>query len=293
MKYVYLPNDPDSRKFAVNSMRLFNLLRRQNAHALLCPDASEYKIPQTSLPRAPAPEHPLNPLQRQGYRIPSHAANQGLSPAAKAKLSALKDRAAKLVEKGDAASLRSDYTSSIRLYTKAIGRHFLREAYSSLVNADTHHITELYATEPGIFARRAIAYCHDQQFTQAREDYRRAVAIRRIPNVEYLVGSVRCHLALGIYENALSDIKAALSIAPKNAAALRLKIKAKSMCRYMNHYHASIKEERYPAAISALLAACDLCEGGVPGNWCSWLLQDIRLGLESGMGLDLALQAAR
>ncbi|KAI0047396.1 protein prenylyltransferase, partial [Auriscalpium vulgare] len=179
--------------------------------------------------------------------------------------------AEKLKEQGNVSFKAKRYGEAIDLYTNAI---------------------ELVPTEPAYLTNRAAAHMALKKFRSALDDCQQAATLQSAaPSTKTLVRLARCQLALGAPTPALSTLRTALEIEPKNAAALQLQQKVLELEADMRNLAGARERNDWGMARIALdrcLASVEAEGSEVPTEWRIW-----RVELELARGnWDAANQAA-
>jgi len=116
-----------------------------------------------------------------------------------------------------------------------------------------------------------------KKFRPALEDCQQAAALQSAsPSPKTLIRLARCQLAIGSPTPALSTLRSALSIDPKNAAALQLQEKVLELEAHLRNFDGAKRKKQWGMARLAL----DKClqgiegEGGeIPTEWRLWRVE--------------------
>ncbi|PPQ76436.1 hypothetical protein CVT24_013314 [Panaeolus cyanescens] len=180
-------------------------------------------------------------------------------------------RAEKVKEQGNNAFKAKKYTEAVELYTKAI---------------------EMNPLEPSYLTNRAASYMALKRFRPAMEDCQVAASLQaEAPSAKTLLRLAKCQHALGSSTPALSTIRIILSLEPKNAQALQLQDKVKTLEGHVQNFTSARQKKEWALARLALdkcLQAIEGEGGDVPPEWRIW-----RVELELSRGnLEAANQSA-
>ncbi|KAI0089223.1 hypothetical protein BDY19DRAFT_944755 [Irpex rosettiformis] len=161
--------------------------------------------------------------------------------------------AEKKKEAGNAAFRTKNYQEAIERYTEAI---------------------DFNSNEPTYLTNRAAAYMALKKFKPALADCQQAANLQSdAPSVKTLTRLARCQLSTGSTAPALSTLRSALSIEPKNDAALQLQKKVLEIEAHLRNFEGARGRKDWGHARLAL----DKCvqgieaEGGdIPLQWRLW-----------------------
>jgi DnaJ family protein C protein 7 len=116
-----------------------------------------------------------------------------------------------------------------------------------------------------------------KRFRLALNDCQRAANIQSTsPNIKTLVRLSRCHFALGSPTPALSSIREALAIEPKNSAAIQLREKVLELESRLRQYEMSRTRKEWNMArfvLDKCLQTIDAESDEVPVEWRLWAIE--------------------
>jgi DnaJ family protein C protein 7 len=138
------------------------------------------------------------------------------------------------------------------------------------------HLLEL-RPEPAYLTNRAASYIAIKRFRPALADCQQASIIQSAsPQPKTLIRLARCQLALGSPTPALSTLRSALALDPKNASGLQLQRQVSELEGHLQNFNSAKKRRDWGMARLAL----DKClqgiegEGGeIPTEWRLWRVE--------------------
>ena len=131
--------------------------------------------------------------------------------------------------------------------------------------------------EPTYLTNRAAAYMAIKKFKPALADCQQAANLQtEQPSVKTLVRLARCQLSTGSTAPALSTLRTALSMEPKNAAAVQLQRKIEELEKHLRNHESSRKKKDWAMARLALdkcIQAIETEGGDIPTQWRLWRIE--------------------
>ncbi|KAI0071577.1 TPR-like protein [Panus rudis PR-1116 ss-1] len=205
------------------------------------------------------PSRPDTPEQEEVMEVdhPVEAAPAPVSapPPPPAPVDPIKE-AEKVKEKGNTAFKASKFQEAIDLYSKAI---------------------ELNGSEPTYYTNRAAAYMALKKFKPALTDCQQAANLQSdAPSPKTLVRLARCQLSTGSTAPALSTLRTALSLDPKNTAAIQLQKKVQDLEGHVKNYEKAMGKKDWGMARIALDKCMQMIEGeggDIPLQWRLWKVE--------------------
>ena len=136
---------------------------------------------------------------------------------------------------------------------------------------------ELDPSEPTYLTNRAAAYMSLRRFKPALTDCQLAADLQSAsPSPKTLVRLARCQLSTGSTAPALSTLRSALAIEPKNDAALQLQKKVEELEKHLRNHQKARQEKNWAMARLALDKCVQSIEaegGDIPIQWRCWKVE--------------------
>ncbi|KAF7789780.1 hypothetical protein EIP86_000726 [Pleurotus ostreatoroseus] len=167
-----------------------------------------------------------------------------------------KKQAEKEKEQGNVAFKAGKFYDAVEKYTRAI---------------------ELDSGEPTYLTNRAAAYMALKKFRPALADCQQAANLQSAaPSVKTLVRLARCQLSTGSTAPALSTLRAALALEPRNDAALQLQKKVEALEKHLRNHESSRAKKDWAMARLSLdrcIQAIEAEGGDTPIQWRLWKVE--------------------
>lgn len=139
------------------------------------------------------------------------------------------------------------------------------------------HTPELDPGEPTYFTNRAAAYMALKKFKPALADCQQAANLQAdTPSVKTLVRLARCQLSTGSTAPALSTLRSALALEPKNDPALQLQRKVEELEKHLRNHESSRAKKDWAMARLSLdrcIQAIEAEGGDTPLQWRLWRVE--------------------
>ncbi|KAI8990397.1 hypothetical protein BD414DRAFT_299017 [Trametes punicea] len=152
---------------------------------------------------------------------------------------------------------------------------FIASMRRTLTHAE--HLPDLRPSEPTYWTNRAAAHMALKRFKPALSDCQQAATLQsEQPSPKTLVRLARCQLSTGSTAPALSTLRTALSIDPKNDAALKLQQKVLELEAHLRSLEGARSRKEWGMARLALDRCMQVIEGeggDVPVQWRLWKVE--------------------